>query len=85
VLGNERFQEIEETYPMALLMASIKALKRDGELAFEDVDLLARMVDAMICKIALMLPNTDDPQGLRERGRDIIDALLGTLRRRKAK
>ncbi len=85
VLGNQRFQEIEEAYPMALLMASMNALKRDGELAFEDIDLLGRMVDAMICKIALMLPNTDDPKKLRERGRKIIDALLGTFRRRSAK
>jgi hypothetical protein len=81
VLGNKRFQEIEEAYPMALLAASLKALKRDGELDFEDIDLLTRMVDALICKIALMLPEADDPKKLRERGQKIIRSLLGVFRR----
>src|SRR5437660_3322258 len=68
VLGNKRYRDIEEAYPMALLTASLNALKRDGELDFEDIDLLSRMVDAMICKIALMLPEADHPKKLRERG-----------------
>jgi len=53
---------IEEAYPMALLTATFDALKRRGELDFEDIDLLSRMVDAMICKVALMLPEADDPR-----------------------
>ena len=56
VLGNARFRQIEEAYPMALLTATLNALKRQGELEFEDIELLSRMVDAMICKLALMLP-----------------------------
>jgi AcrR family transcriptional regulator len=81
VLGNARFHEIEETYPGALLTASLNALKRDGELAFEDIDLLSRMVDAMICKLALMLPEADDPKKLRTRGQKIIGSLLASFRR----
>jgi AcrR family transcriptional regulator len=81
VLGSKRYQEIEEAYPMALLAASLRALKRDGELDFEDVELLSRMVDAMICKIALMLPEADHPKKLRERGQKIIGSLLGVFRR----
>jgi AcrR family transcriptional regulator len=81
VLGNARYREIEEAYPMALLTASLKALKRDGELDFEDIDLLGRMVDAMICKVALMLPEADHPKKLRERGQKIIGTLLGVFRR----
>ncbi len=81
VLGNARYREIEEAYPMALLTASLKALKRDGELDFEDIDLLSRMVDAMICKVALMLPEADHPKKLRERGQKIIGSLLGVFRR----
>jgi AcrR family transcriptional regulator len=81
VLGNARYREIEEAYPMALLTASLKALKRDGELDFEDIDLLSRMVDAMICKVALMLPEADHPKELRERGQKIIGSLLGVFRR----
>lgn len=80
VLGNKRFREIEEAYPMALLTASLKALKRDGELDFEDIDLLARMVDAMICKVAVMLPEADDPKKLRARGQKLIGSLLGVYR-----
>lgn len=82
VLGNKRFREIEEAYPMALLTASLNALKRDGELEFEDIDLLGRMVDAMICKIALLLPEADHPKKLRERGQRIIGSLLGVFRRK---
>ena len=67
VLGAKRFQEIDEAYPMALLRASMNALKRDGELDFDDIDLLTNMVDAMICKVALMLPEADHPKKLRER------------------
>src|SRR5882724_446267 len=81
VLGNERYREIEEAYPMALLTATLNALKREGELDFEDIDLLSRMVDAMICKVALMLPEADHPKKLIERGQKIIGSLLGVFRR----
>jgi AcrR family transcriptional regulator len=81
VLGNERYREIEETYPMALLTATLNALKRDGELDFDDINLLSRMVDAMICEVAIMLPEADHPKKLRERGQKIIGTLLGALRR----
>jgi len=81
VLGNKRHREIEEAYPMALLTATLNALKREGELDFEDIDLLSRMVDAMICKVALMLPEADHPKKLRERGQKIIGSLLGVFRR----
>ena len=66
---------------MALLTATLNALKREGELDFEDIDLLSRMVDAMICKVALMLPEADHPKKLRERGQKIIGSLLAVFRR----
>ncbi len=81
VLGNERYREIEETYPMALLTATLHALKRDGEIDFEDINLLSRMVDAMICEVAIMLPEADHPKKLRERGQKVIGTLLGAFRR----
>src|SRR6266404_563892 len=81
VLGNKRYREIEEAYPMALLTATLNALKREGELDFEDIDLLSRMVDAMICKVALMLPEADHPKKLIERGQKIIGSLLAVFRR----
>lgn len=81
VLGDKRYRKIEEAYPMALLTATLTALKREGELDFEDVELLSRMVDAMICKVALLLPEADDPKKLRARGQKIIGSLLGVFRR----
>ena len=80
VLGNARYREIEETYPMALLTATLAALKRQGEIDFEDIELLSRMIDAMICKVALMLPGAENPKKLRARAHKIIDSLLGALR-----
>src|SRR6266436_440778 len=81
VLGNERYREIEEAYPMALFTATLNALKREGELDFEDIDLRSRMVDAMICKVALMLPEAGHSKKLRERGKKIIGSLLTVFRR----
>ena len=80
VLGNARYREIEEAYPMALLTATLTALKRQGELDFEDIDLLSRMVDAMICKVALLLPEAENPKKLRARGQKVIASLLEGFR-----
>jgi AcrR family transcriptional regulator len=80
VLGNARYREIEEAYPMALLTATLSALKRQGELDLEDIDLLSRMVDAMICKVALLLPEAENPKKLRARGQKIIASLLDGFR-----
>ncbi|WP_375306733.1 helix-turn-helix domain-containing protein [Bradyrhizobium sp. A11] len=80
VLGEPRYREIEETYPTALLIATLRALKRDGELNADDVDLLSRMIDAMICKIGLLLPYADDSRKLRRDGQTIVAAVLETFR-----
>lgn len=80
VLGNARYREIEETYTLALLTATLAALKRQGELDFEDIELLTHVVDAMICEVGLMLPQAENPKKLRARARKIIDGLLGSLR-----
>src|SRR5215813_7649602 len=40
ILGARRYRDIEETYPLALLIATMKALRRDGEITVEDTDLL---------------------------------------------
>ncbi|OAF10197.1 hypothetical protein AYJ54_10925 [Bradyrhizobium centrolobii] len=82
VLGEARYREIEETYPTALLIATLRALKRDGELHADDVDPLSRMIDAMICKIGLLLPHTDDPKKLRRNGQKIVAAVLETFRKK---
>ena len=80
MLGNARYREIEEAHTMALLTATLAALKRQGELDFEDIELLSRIVDAMICEVALLLPGADNPKKLRARGQKIIGSLLGSFR-----
>ena len=82
VLGEKRYREIEEKYPTALLIATLRALKRDGELDVDDPDLLSRMVDAMICKVGLMLPQSDDPKKLRKNGHKIVATVLEAFRKR---
>lgn len=82
VLGHRRYREIEETYPMALLLATMKALKRDGEITFEDAELLGRMIDAMICRVALMLPEAGDPKKLRKNALKLVDGLLSAVRKK---
>ncbi|MCA6105704.1 TetR/AcrR family transcriptional regulator [Bradyrhizobium cenepequi] len=81
VLGDARYREIEEIYPTALLIATLRALKRDGELDVEDVDLLSRMIDAMICKIGLLLPHSDDPKKVRKSGQKILATVLESFRK----
>jgi len=80
VLGARRSQETDEAYRTPLLMASMKALKRDGEFVCEDIDLLGRRVGAMICKVGLMPPDADDQTTLKARCHDIIVALLERFR-----
>jgi AcrR family transcriptional regulator len=82
VLGEKRFREIEEAYPMALLSASLRALQERGEIEVDDVLLLTRMVDAMICKLSLVLLEPDAGVHQREEGLRLIRALLETVRRR---
>jgi hypothetical protein len=41
---------------------------------------LSRMVDAMICEVALLLPGAENPKKLRARGQKIIGSLLGSFR-----
>ena len=81
VLGHRRYREIEEAYPMALLIGTMNALERHGEIVCEDPELLARMVDAMICKAALMLAETDDPKKLRKRVLRMVDVMLVAFRK----
>jgi AcrR family transcriptional regulator len=81
VLGETRYREIEEQYPTALLIATLRALKRDGELDVDDPDLLSRMIDAMICKIGLLLPRSDNSKKLRRDGHRIVATVLEAFRR----
>jgi len=80
ILGDARFRASEEAYPMALLAASLIAPKRQGELVFDDIDLLVRMICAMIWKLVLLLPQAEEPRKMRSLGQKIIGRLLDSFR-----
>lgn len=81
MLGTARYREIEEAHPMTPLAATLHALKRQGELDFDDVDLLSRMVDAVICKVAIMLPGQRIRRSSGRAGRRSSTACSGGGRR----
>lgn len=83
VLGPARSREIEEANSTALLAATIGALLKRGELASGDVTLTTQMIDALICRLALLLPEASDADETRAEGRAIIDRFLSTLRPQK--
>jgi AcrR family transcriptional regulator len=78
-LGMARYREIEETWPLALLVATLRALQRDGVIASGNIELLGRLLDAMICKIALLLPEAEDPKALRAEGKAVLTAFIDSL------
>jgi AcrR family transcriptional regulator len=80
VLGMARFREIDEAYPLEQMTGALMALKKRGEIAFDDIDLLSRMVSAMLWELALLLPNAQDARKRRERGWRIVETLLTGLR-----
>ena len=82
VLGAKRYREIEEAFPMALLAATLGPLKRRGELDIDDIDLLCRMIDALVCEVATMLVESADAS-LRKRGQAVIARFLASYRMTK--
>lgn len=81
ILGRHRYQAIDEAYPLGLMIATLKSLHRDGALAFDDPDLLARLVSAMMCEAAQLLADGEDPAALKARAEEALDRILGAFRR----
>ena len=81
-LGRKRFQEIDEAYPLGLMIATLKSLRRDGELTFDDPDLLSRMISAMICEVAQLLADAESPETLKPRAQEALERILAAFRRR---
>ncbi len=82
ILGRKRHQEIDEAWPLGLMIATLKSLRRDGELTFDDPDLLSRMISAMICEVAQLLADTETPAALKPRVQEALDRILGAFRRK---
>ncbi len=81
ILGRKRYQEIDEAYPLGLLIATLMSLRRDGELIFDDPDLLSRMLAAMICEVAQLLADSETPHTLKPRVAEALERILGAFRR----
>ncbi len=81
ILGRKRFQEIDEAYPLGLMTATLISLRRDGELTFDDPDLLSRMISAMICEVAQLLADSETPNALKPRVQEALDRILAAFRR----
>jgi AcrR family transcriptional regulator len=81
ILGRKRFQEIDEAYPLGLMTATLTSLQRDGELTFDDPDLLGRMISAMICEAAQLLADSENRDALRARVDEAVERTLAAFRR----
>lgn len=80
VLGEVRFSEIDRTYIGALLATNMRALDKAGALKPVDIPTLTRLLDGMICALAIMLTDTTARPGARKRGQLIIHGFLESLR-----
>jgi hypothetical protein len=75
-LGQARFEAIEQAYPMALFAATLQALQDGGEINFPHIGFVTRAVDAIVCKMALLMDVVDDQAALRANGDVVIAKLL---------
>ncbi|HUD50029.1 helix-turn-helix domain-containing protein [Parvibaculum sp.] len=82
VLGAARHREIDAAYPLGLLTTALKALKKAGEIEFDNVDLLASLIAAMECRAALLMAEAKDPAKLKMQALQAIDRTLTAFRRR---
>lgn len=82
ILGRKRFQAIDEAWPLGLMTATLMSLRRDGELTFDDPDLLSRMISAMICEVAQLLADSEAPDVLKTHVDEALERILGAFRRR---
>ncbi len=80
VLGERRFREIEETHATALLISTIDMLAKDREIECDDTLLLSRMINAMVCQIAVLMPVEQNGKALRRRGIKMVKTCLDAFR-----
>jgi AcrR family transcriptional regulator len=79
VLGIARARAIDEQSSMALLIMTLEALRQAGELDCEQSDLFGHMLGAMICEVALLLPDSESPGQMREQAQEVIRKVLDTF------
>lgn len=69
ILGVQRFHQIDESYVGALLQANIAMLIDRGEISFQgEALMLARAIDAVICRVATLMVDAPNNQAIRREG-----------------
>ena len=80
VLGLARVRDIDEAHTRGLLVRGLAALKKSGEIEFDDIDLLSSMISAAECQAALLMPDAKDPAALKAAALDALDRIIGAFR-----
>ena len=81
VLGIARARAIDEQSSLALLIMTLESLRQTGELDCKQSDIFGHMLGAMICEVALLLPDSQSPERLREQAQEVIRKVLDTFHR----
>ncbi len=79
VLGMARFREIDEANVLRLMTPPLSSMKSKGEINIDIVDLLSRMMSAMIWEVALLLPDARNPAKLRADALKIMNRVLAAF------
>ena len=82
VLGMARFREIDEANVLRLMTPPLSAMKSKGEISVDNVDLLSRMMSAMVWEVALLLPDAQNPAKLRADALKITNRVLTAFRKK---
>jgi len=80
VLGWDRWREIDERYSLALVRTPLARLMRAGVLRERPVDLMARVVLAMLTEAGMAVAAASDRQAARRDAEDLITCLLAGFR-----
>ncbi len=80
ILGEKRYHEIDESHAAALLGANIESLISAGKIECDDPVLLSRMINAMICKVAVLLPSHRNKKALKASAIQMIERCLTAFR-----
>lgn len=84
VLGLERWRAIEDEYALALVLRGVTGSMRDGVIARQPPEPLARMLLAAINEAGLIIAESTRPVEARREAGDAFDALLNGLRQNSA-
>lgn len=76
VLGVERYRQIDDDYPVGLVIATVKSLHKKGILVGIDPEILGRMIAAITCEAASLLTTSTSPKKIEQTTLDLIERTL---------